>query len=214
MDKIIEISNLKFAYEDKVILDNFNCEVFQGDFAALIGENGAGKSTLLKLLLGQLQADAGEIKLFGDDIRKNNHFDDIAYISQNAVDSYKHFPTTIAEVLKIHLRYLKKRVNIDDYLMQVGLYEQRNLRLSKLSGGQLQRVGLLLALIKDSKLIILDEPTSNIDSKFTHEFFRSLGDLARDGKTILMVSHHLDDIHDFVDYLLKLEKGRCERQSV
>ena len=107
MNKVLEISNLSFSYNEDLILDGLNLCVYENEFAVIIGDNGAGKSTLMNLILGNLKSSIGEIKLFGELNNENNHYKDIAYISQNSVHNYKNFPTTIEEVVKIHLKYLK-----------------------------------------------------------------------------------------------------------
>lgn len=210
MNKILEVNNLTFAYEDRAILNDFSCTMNEGDFVGIIGRNGAGKTTLLNLILGNLKKYKGEIKLFGDDIKGNNHLDDISYISQSAVSAYKNFPTTISECLKINLRRLKKNIDADQMFKDLDLYDHRNKRLSELSGGQLQKLGILLALIKDSDFIILDEPTNNIDPAFTYELLEILTKLKSEGKTILMVTHNMEITNKYLDYVFKVEKGRCE----
>lgn len=216
MNKIIEIKNLSFSYcncrENKnYILKNLNCNIYENEFVAIIGENGAGKSTLLNIILKKIIAKEGEIKLFGDDIKENNHYKDISYISQNSVLTYKNFPTTIEEVIKNHLSYLKKKETISHYLKIFNLEEHKKKSLSELSGGELQRVALIIALIKESRLIILDEPTSNIDKKFARELFVTLKKLTEENKTIVMVTHDLHEAGEFVDYAIKIRAGTCHK---
>lgn len=78
---ILKAENLSFAYDRDLILDDINFEVKVGDFLALVGANGVGKSTLLKLIMGELKAKEGRIEIFSDDIRKDDHYRDLAYIS-------------------------------------------------------------------------------------------------------------------------------------
>ncbi|EFA90774.1 metal ABC transporter ATP-binding protein [Peptoniphilus lacrimalis] len=201
MNKVVEIVNLSFSYDNKKILNNINLYLSEGDFVALIGRNGAGKTTLLKLILGELKTKEGNLRLFGE---TSKNYKKISYIGQNISSTYKNFPTSVEEVVKIHLRFLKKKVDIKKYLNLVGLYEHRKKTLGSLSGGQLQRLSLLIALIKDSKLILLDEPTASIDKKFSDEFLKILKDLARQGKTILMVTHDVFNINTYVNKVYEL----------
>lgn len=210
MNKILEVKNLSFAYDHKLILDDINFSLKKGEFNGLIGKNGAGKSTLLNLILGNLKNYRGQIFLFADDIKITNHHKDLAYISQNKSSSYKNFPTSVEEALKIHLSYLKKKDSIEKYLEMVGLLKERKKALKELSGGQLQRLSLALALIKDAKLFLLDEPTASTDDEFSREFFSLLKNFTRDGKTILLVSHDLQKARDFAHQLLKLEGGKLK----
>lgn len=207
MNKVLEIKDLSFGYDHNLILNNLSLEVFADEFVAIVGANGAGKSTLLNLILHNLKTDQGSILLFGDG---GSHYQDIAYISQNSVLNYRNFPTTINEVVKIHLKYLKLNKDIDYYLELVNLIPHKHKTLSELSGGQLQRVGVLLALLKDAKLIILDEPTTGIDKKFSIELFKMLKQLTTIGKSIIMVTHQLDDALEYVDRVYEIEAGTCK----
>ncbi len=209
MNKILEVKNLSFSYEGEAVLRDVNFEVSENEFVAIIGDNGAGKSTLMNLIIGNLQASAGEIRLFGDLSCKDNHYRDIAYISQNASQSYKYFPTNIEEAVKINLRYLKSRAEVKPLLEKAGLAGHAKKKLDQLSGGQLQRVGLLLALIKDAKLILLDEPTTGIDSKFSLELYETLKELTLSGKTIVLITHHLAEMDGYVDKVISLKNGSC-----
>lgn len=205
---ILKVENLSFAYDKDLILDGINFEIKEGDFVALVGANGAGKSTLLKLILGELKAKVGHIEIFSDDIRKDKHFRDLAYISQNAVTSYRNFPTTIEEAIKIHISYQKKKIDPKELMENLGLWDHRNKALSDLSGGQIQRFAISLALIKDASLILLDEPTTGIDEDFANEFFKSLIALKESGKTILIITHQLDMAAAFVDYAIRIKRGK------
>lgn len=209
--EVLRVDSLKFAYDKDLILDDINFEISEGDLVGLVGANGVGKSTLLKLILGGLKPKQGQIRIFGDDITKDKHYRNLAYISQNAVASYRNFPTSVEEAIKIHLAYLKKNTNPKELMEKLGLWDHRKKSLSELSGGQIQRFAISLALIKDASLILLDEPTTGIDEDFTREFFEDLINLKNEGKTILIITHQLDMAGEFVDYALRIKKGKIEK---
>ena len=211
--EVLKIKGLKFAYDKDLILDDINFEINEGDLVALVGANGVGKSILLKLILGELRPREGQIRIFGDDIMKDKHYRDLAYISQNAVASYRNFPTSVEEAIKIHLAYLKKKTSPKELMDRLGLYGHRKKSLSELSGGQIQRFAISLALIKDASLILLDEPTTGIDEDFARDFFENLISLKKEGKTILIITHQLDMAGEFVDYALRIKKGKIEKIS-
>lgn len=211
--EVLRVESLKFAYDKDLILDDINFEIKEGDLVGIVGANGVGKSTLLKLILGDLRAREGQIRIFGDDIRKDKHYRNLAYISQNAVASYRNFPTSVEEAIKIHLAYLKKKTNPKELMDKLGLWDHRKKSLSELSGGQIQRFAISLALIKDASLILLDEPTTGIDEDFAREFFENLLILKKEGKTILIITHQLNMAGEFVDYALKIKKGKLEKIS-
>lgn len=210
---VLKVEGLSFAYEKDLILDDLSFEINQGDLVGLVGANGVGKSTLLKIILGDLKAKSGSIELFGDDIKKDNHYRDLAYISQNAVASYRNFPTSIEESIKIHLSYLNKKTDSKKLMEKLGLYEHRKKSLSELSGGQIQRFAISLALIKDASLILLDEPTTGIDEDFSRGFFENLKRLKEEGKTIIIITHQLDMAGLYVDYALRIKRGNIEKIS-
>ena len=211
--EVLKIEGLSFAYEKDLILDDISFKINQGDLVGLVGANGVGKSTLLKIILGYLKPKFGSIELFGDDIKKDNHYRDLAYISQNAVASYRNFPTSIEESIKIHLSFLKKNTDSKKLMEKLGLYEHRKKSLSELSGGQIQRFAISLALIKDASLILLDEPTTGIDEDFSREFFENLKRLKEEGKTIIIITHQLDMAGLYVDYALRIKRGNIEKIS-
>lgn len=205
MNSVCSINDISFAYADTPVFSHASLDIFSQDFLALIGDNGVGKSTLMNLILGNLTPSAGSISLFGDLISQNNHHREIAYVSQNSVLGYRNFPTTIKELVSIHRSFLHVQQNVVDLLKIVQLEDHLDQALSELSGGQLQRVGILLALLKDAKLILLDEPTSGIDKKFSKELYELLQQLCSCGKTVVLITHHVHELADYVGRVVKLE---------
>lgn len=207
----IEIKNLSFSYENENILENLSMQVEKGKFALIIGENGAGKTTLIRLILNQLKDYRGEIKILSDSIEKSNHYKDLAYISQSSVQSYKLFPTNVKEVIQNHIKFLNKSYDIDKLLKDFDLLDVKNHALCDLSGGQIQRLALILAFIKDAKLLILDEPTAAIDMKFSRDFYERLKNLTNNGKTILMISHDYKLASIFSDEVFHLSDKKIRK---
>ena len=207
----IEIKNLSFSYEQENILENLSMQVEKGKFALIIGENGAGKTTLIRLILNQLKDYRGEIKILSDSIEKSNHYKDLAYISQSSVQSYKLFPTNVKEVIQNHIKFLNKSYDIDKLLKDFDLLDVKNHALCDLSGGQIQRLALILAFIKDAKLLILDEPTAAIDMKFSRDFYERLKNLTNNGKTILMISHDYKLASIFSDEVFHLSDKKIRK---
>lgn len=207
---VLEISDLRFSYEDGEVLSGLSMTLEEGELLALVGENGAGKSTLMELVLGRVMPQSGSLRLFGDDISRDAHHADVAYVSQDALRGYRHFPTTIEELLRVHCRFLGVDADVGELLARVGLEGHQRRRLGELSGGQLQRVGLLVALLKDARLILLDEPTTGIDQRFSEELYRLLRGMANEGKSVILVTHHLSEAAGYVDRALRLARGRLE----
>jgi len=210
MAEVLGIEGLSFSYGEEEVISGLDLSLGEGELLALVGDNGAGKSTLMGIVLGRFVPQEGSLRLFGDPIDQNAHHEDIAYVSQDAMRGYKHFPTTIDELLSVHCRYLGVGSDVGELLSRVGLEGHRGKRLSELSGGQLQRVGLLVALLKDARLILLDEPTTGIDARFSEELYGLLRTLADEGASIVLVTHHVGEVVRYVDRIALLRRGHLE----
>lgn len=200
---IVEMENVSFAYNGQPVLQEVNLSVPQGDFVAVIGPNGGGKTTLLKLLLGLLKPAAGRIRVLGRATGAASRH--IGYVRQD-VHINRSFPITALDVVLMGLRDPRRRWvrhgagDRRDALqalerMEMAVHAKR--RIGELSGGQLQRVFIARALVTRPKLLLLDEPTSSIDTKGQAEFFHMLKTLNRE-VTILVVSHDLLVISTYV----------------
>ena len=211
MSKVLEIEKLHFTYGEYPLLQGVDFSLAAGKFAAIVGGNGVGKTTLMNLILGKLKAETGQIRLFEDSLSVDNHYRDLAYLSQEAVSRYRNFPTTVKELLKMYLAQLKQKSDPEALLENVGLTAVQNHRLSELSGGQLQRVGLLVALLKQARLILLDEPTGGVDQQFSLELYQILRRQCLAGNSVLMITHHLTEAALFLDEAYRLERGILTR---
>lgn len=196
---IVEIDNVNFSYERELVLENVSLKVSKGDFLAILGPNGGGKTTLLKLILGLIKPDYGNISVFGEKPGKLNQR--IGYVPQYSYIN-KNFPLSVVESVLMGLtkkKMLSFRYSQDDRdsafdaLDKVDMKEYAEMQIHDLSGGQRQRVLLARALISEPDLIILDEPTSNIDPYGKFCFFTFLEELSRE-KTIIVVSHNINVI--------------------
>jgi len=195
-DNIIEIKNLNFSYNDQPVLRDVNLTVNQGDYIAMIGPNGGGKTTLLKLMLGLLNADSGDVRIFNKPPQAVSHR--IGYVPQD-VHINKNFPISALDVVLMgklkpgrgRSRHSQQdRRAAIDALDQVEMKKFRHQRIGELSGGQKQRVFVARALVSDPGLLFLDEPTASIDTKGQNEFYALLKELNKT-ITILIVSHDL-----------------------
>ncbi len=190
-NKRIDITNLSFSYGSQVILEDVNLFVNEKDFVTILGPNGGGKTTLLRLLLGLLKPQRGSILIDGKPpfmVQKR-----LGYVPQHSHFDKK-FPITVFEVVLTgrskpfgyYSKYDKMRTC--DVLDKVGLSEYRNELFSNLSGGQVQRMLIARALVTDGEILLLDEPTSNIDSN-TGKNLNTLLQKINEKLTILVVTH-------------------------
>lgn len=208
---VVKIRDLSFAYNGQTVLNSVNLDIFEGDFVAMIGPNGGGKSTLLKLILGLLKPDAGEIRIMGESPGKASSC--IGYVPQD-VNINRNFPITALDIvlmgkLKPERRWQRESAADRDEalsaLEKMGMADYAGRKISNLSGGQRQRVFIARALVTQPKLLLMDEPTSSIDTKGQTDFFNMLKELNQD-MTILVVSHNLMVVATFVKSVICLNR--------
>lgn len=200
----VEVHHLCFAYDDNKVLNDLSFRIEQGDYVGLLGPNGSGKTTLLKIILGLIEADSGEVTIFGKEHSRRASAALVGYVPQHASRAINEFPATVEEVVRsgrVARRGLLGRFTpadaaaVEEALEKTRLTELRDRNIAELSGGQRQRVYIARALAGEPRLLILDEPTTGVDAGVQHEFFSFLRQLNQeDGITILLVSHDLDTI--------------------
>lgn len=191
----ISIRDVTFSYDTQVVLANVNLEVFAFDSICVVGPNGGGKSTLIKLILGLLAPDSGCVSIFGEkpEVARLR----IGYVPQYAAYDPQ-FPISVFEVVCMGRlgkswsgRYSKKDKEVAmESLAILGLADIARRPFSTLSGGQRQRVLIARALASEGDILILDEPTANIDHESELQFFDILTELNK-RMTILMVTHEV-----------------------
>ncbi|WP_291579792.1 ABC transporter ATP-binding protein [Clostridium sp. UBA6640] len=186
----IEFKDVSFGYEDnKFILKNFNFKINKGDHVGIVGKSGSGKSTLLKLLLGMYPVTSGQILINNIDIKNINIASLYSMMSiQEQVPFI--FDGTLEENLVLNSSI--KKTFLDDiisamYVSEIGSYDKK-ISLSNLSVGQMQRICMARALVKNPKILILDEPTAALDLDLEKKIQENLKSLTKD-KTVLLVTH-------------------------
>ncbi len=204
MDTIINIDDISFSYSNIPVVRNVNLAVREGEFLGVIGPNAGGKSTLLKLILGLLQPDAGEITVFGKRPEKGRSR--IGYVPQHPAFS-RDFPINVRDAVLLgrlgetrwYGGYTQEDKEIAiNALKAVEIDNIRNQTIDSLSGGQLQRVLIARALASRPDILILDEPTANIDVRAEEDIFGLLKQY-NDHMTIIVVSHDIGFISGYVD---------------
>ena len=196
MQPIIKVTGLSYYYDSLPTLDNISFTVGKGDFLGIIGPNGAGKTTLFQCMLGIVGDYKGDINLFGSDIKQNKKIlQKIGYVPQKK-SVEQTFPATVEEIVSLGVIGMKNRSDdIDMAIDFVELGSYRNKRIGELSEGQQQRAIIAKALVKQSELLILDEPTTGIDSASQERFYDLLTKLNKDkGITIVWSSHDMNAV--------------------
>ncbi len=208
----IEINRLSFSRGEIPILDRVDLEIAQGEFVGIFGPNGGGKTTLLKLLMGLIEPQKGTIRIFGKTAEENRHR--IGYVPQiHRIDP--DFPITLEELVLLGRRpkrlfferFSKEdRDACDHWIYRLGLKAYRKQAYGKLSGGLAQRALLARALVSEPELILLDEPTANIDAQSLAIFLEALQELQGE-RTIVLVTHDLRTLTQRADRFLYVQGG-------
>jgi zinc transport system ATP-binding protein len=192
-------------------LNDISFSINKGDLLGVIGPNGAGKTTLFSCMLGLLKNYRGEIKIFGQDIRKNNSLvlQSIGYIPQQK-SIEQGFPATVQEIVSLGL-IGKKNLSKDKLahaLEMVDLSGQNHRRIGELSGGQQQRVLIAKALVHEPRLLILDEPTTGVDVKTQNKFYSLLKNLNQENNlSIIWASHDLNAVKKIASKVMCLNRN-------
>lgn len=205
---LIVCENVSMGYEGKVILDEVNFEVNQGDYLCIVGENGSGKSTLMKGLLKLKLPVSGTITM-GDGLTAT----EIGYLPQKS-DIQRNFPASVYEVvLSGRINQLKWRPFFNkqdkkivaEKMKMMGIENLKNHSFQELSGGQQQRVLLARALCATQKILLLDEPIAGLDPVVTGEMYRLIKEINEEyGITVIMISHDIQSSVKDASHILHL----------
>jgi ABC-2 type transport system ATP-binding protein len=211
---VIRTENLGKVYRGgAAALESLDLTVEAGEVFGFLGPNGAGKSTTIHLLLNFINATSGVAYLFGEPASKAASRRHLGYLPESV---NLHIYYTGRDLLAFYARLQDVPVNvragqIDDLLQLVGLQEAADQQVSQYSKGMVQRMGLAQALLGDPELVILDEPTANLDPVGRKEFRDILLNLKGQGKTIFISSHILSEVESVCDRVAILQQGRLRR---
>ncbi len=208
MQPIVNVVNLSYYYDMLPSVDNISFTVDKGDFLGIIGPNGAGKTTLFQCILGILNDYRGQISLFGSDIKHDKKaFQRIGYVPQKK-SVEQTFPATVREIVSLGMIGKKiKKESIENAIEFVDLEAYGDKRIGELSEGQQQRVIIAKALVREPELLILDEPTTGVDSNAQEQFYRLLTRLNKDKKiTIVWSSHDMNAVEKLASKVACIDK--------
>ncbi len=215
MPAVIEINKLTVTYGKTKALDDISLKVERGEIFGFLGPNGAGKTTAIKAILGIVPVPRDTITIHGVPPSRRAARKKLGYLPEDA--AYHRFLTPkeilmfYGEIFGIPTRELKKRVR--GLLEFVGLAEYQNKRVSELSKGTVQKIGLAQALVNQPDVLVLDEPTSGLDPIARRELRNALNSLRKEGRTIFFSSHELSEVETLSDKITIMRKGRVVRQG-
>jgi len=218
---MIVFDNVTKYYKSNVGLENVSIRINKGDFVFLVGPSGAGKSTFVKLILKEINADSGSIKIRGNEIttlsnrmvpklRRNVGivFQDFRLLPKKTV--YENVAFAM-EIIHQPRKLIKKYV--PQVLSMVGIASKANKYPDELSAGEQQRVAIARAIVNKPRILIADEPTGNLDPDTAWEIMQLLDQINMRGTTILMVTHAKDIVDKMGKRVVAIEKGRIVRDE-
>jgi lipooligosaccharide transport system ATP-binding protein len=212
MQYIIEARNLTKRFGELVAVDNVSFDILPGECYGILGPNGAGKTTTIRMIYGFSPVTAGELTVFGMDLRKHlraiksrigvcqqeNNLDPDLNLLQNLEVFGLFFDLTRRQA----------REKAETLLAFMALDHRKEAKALELSGGMTRRMVLARALINDPELLILDEPTTGLDPQSRHQVWERLEDLKKRGITVLLTTHYMDEASRLCDRLMIMDHGR------
>ncbi len=221
MGKVLELEKVRKSYKfgfipkKKLVLKGISFSINEGEIFGYLGPNGAGKTTTIKCILNLIFPDSGKITIFGEDSLKPKAREKVGFLPENPYFydylTGREFLAFYADLLGIHGQ--QKEEKIKYFLNLVGMEKAADLQLRKYSRGMLQRVGLAQALLNDPALVILDEPMGGLDPIGRKEFRDIIVNLKKEGKTVFLSSHILQDIEMICDRVAIILAGEIINQG-
>lgn len=204
---IVQVKNLNLAYKSLNAVSNVSFSVESGEILAVIGQNGSGKTSAVECIEGLRKPDSGLIKVFGKDpwLYRNEIYKEMGVQLQEV-----EYPSKIRveEQCRLFASFYDRPADWNLLLTQMGLDDKRKRPVHKLSGGEKQRLSILLSMIGRPKLLVLDELTTGLDPEVRQNMWNSFYNIRKGGVAIIMVSHYLDEVEALADKILYLEKGK------
>lgn len=207
---MIELRNINKGFDDRIVLENLNYNFYEGNSYALIGASGAGKTTLLNIIGKLEEVDSGDIIV--NDINLNNikekdYFKNyLSYLFQNfgLIENKSIQENLMLAFVGEKIGKLEKQQKMNEALKRVHLNVKLNRKIYTLSGGEAQRVALAKTILKDSPIILADEPTASVDQKNSEEIIELILSLKKENK-IIIIATHSPDIYNQVDHILEIK---------
>lgn len=221
MEEILKVNNVSKRYEDITVFENMNLTVKRGEVVVIVGPSGCGKSTFLRCLNALENIQDGEILLDGEKVdAASKNIGNIREKAGMVFQSYDLFPhLTVLQNLMLAPVKVKKRDKKEvekealTLLERVGLLTKKDSFPRQLSGGQKQRVAIVRALIMHPEILLLDEITAALDPEMVHEVLEVVLSLAKEGRTMIIVTHEMQFARAVADRMVFIDNGRIVEEG-
>ena len=207
MTTMVEVEHLALSYKNFQALWDVSFSVKAGEIVAIIGQNGSGKTSTVECIEGLRKPDCGRVEVFGKNPWSSRRE---IYKKMGIQLQEAEYPPKIrvAELCGLFASFYERPADWNLLLAQMGLDDKKKRMVHKLSGGEKQRLSILLALMGRPKLLVLDELTTGLDPEVRQNMWISFKEIRKSGVAMLMVSHYLDEVEALADKILYLERGR------
>ncbi len=206
MEEILKVKQLTKSYGKKITVNNLNLELKKGEVLGLLGANGAGKTTSIECILGTRKADKGEVSLLNSNpiTERKKLFEHVGVQFQDA--NYQN-EIRVDELCEETASIYKESADYREYLEKFGISEKLKSQVKNLSGGERQRLFIILALLGKPQVVFLDELTTGLDARARRDVWKILEDLKKDGLSMILTSHFMDEVEALCDKIIILKKG-------
>lgn len=204
--KIVEVNGVTKLYGTKKALDNVSFSIEKQEIFGILGHNGAGKSTLIEIMLGLKNLQHGTVKVLNHDMSHRNRalFENIGVQLQHSAYQGK---IRVKEVCQERAVLYQEDADYQKLLKDFSLHDKQNQEVDSLSGGEKQKLSIILAIMHEPDLIFLDELTTGLDVVARREIWNYLLALKQSGKSIVLSSHYMDEVEKLCDHVLILKNG-------
>lgn len=207
MEEVIKVQQLSKRYNGLPAVENLNMVIKNGMVYGLLGANGAGKSTTIECILGTKKADNGTVSILGMNphTQRKQLFEQVGVQFQEANYQDK---IKVGELCEVTWSLYREAADYQELLKQFGILNKFKSLVTELSGGQRQKLFIVLALIPNPQVVFLDELTTGLDTKARREVWKILSDLKAKGLTVFLTSHFMDEVEALCDEICILRKGQ------
>lgn len=205
--KVLEVKELKKSFKEKKAVDGISFTVEKGTIFGMIGPNGAGKTTTIESIIGIKKRDSGSVSLLGFDPLKDTK-ELYSRIGVQLQETSYQDKIKVKELLKLFQAMYESPIDYMTFIKRFSLEEKMNSYVDQLSGGQRQKLAIILALMPDPEVVFLDELTTGLDPKSRRDMWSCIKSLKKDGKTVIMTTHYMEEATYLCDHIGIVDDGK------